>query len=45
MRSVMTNQISRDIANNIKNENSNIQDYIYEQSILNFIKGYNFKIQ
>ena len=43
MHSVMTNQISRDIANNIKNENSNIKDYIYEQSILNFIKGYNFK--
>ena len=43
MCSVMVSQISKEITNNLMGENSNIRNYIYEQSILNFINGYNYK--
>ena len=43
MCSVMVSQISKEITNNLMGENSNIRNYIYEQSILNFINGYNFR--
>ena len=43
MRLVMTDEISKEIYNNLKVENSLIKDYIYEKSILSFIKGYDNK--
>jgi hypothetical protein len=43
MHSVMTMNISEYIAQQLINENSNIQKYINENNILDFIKGYKIK--
>ena len=43
MRSVMTNQISTKIESNLRNENSEIRNFIFEKKILNLIKGYSAK--
>ena len=43
MRLVMTDQISNKIYNDLKIENSLIKNYIYEKSVLNFIKEYDYK--